>query len=160
MIVEYVTKLVRLKLDCLLRPCFGSTCLLSHHPLNFFSSEVRYSLWMMSPLEVQQRVFCTAWMWCNKRGVNLSLKSNYTKSEIISASNNTSAILLSPLQGVSVIDRANATLLGSPVGDVSSNCTFLRGKGKSLENVGERLKHLMARCPPSPLSPFHYQKML
>ena len=57
----------------------------------------------------------------------------------------TSDSLLPSLPGSQVVDPANATLLGSSIGDVSSISVILGAKADMLKRMGVRLQHLSAQ---------------
>ena len=77
-----------------------------------------------------------------REGAELGLHLNYRKSEVIGVDKDTRDAILSFLPGARVVDPLRATLLGSPIGDVSSISITLREKIKLLETLGGRLKHL------------------
>ena len=87
--------------------------------------DIRYDL------EIVQRV-----------GTELGLQLNRQKSEVISTNPATASPILSAIPGAQVLDPANATLLGSPIGDVASIMSVINDKIRHLTTMGERLQHL------------------
>ena len=77
-----------------------------------------------------------------REGAELGLKLNHLKSEVICVVSDLRDTILSSLPGARVVDPMNATLLGSPIGDVSSISTSLYGKTQLLRKMGDRLLHL------------------
>ena len=80
-----------------------------------------------------------------QEGAEVGLRLNKGKSEIICASPDTSDSLLPSLPGAQVVNPANATLLGSSIGDVSSISVILGAKVDMLKRMGVRLQHLSAQ---------------
>ena len=75
-------------------------------------------------------------------GTELGLHLNRQKSEVISTNPATASPILSAIPGAQVMDPASATLLGSPIGDVSSITSVINDKIRHLTTMGERLQHL------------------
>ena len=80
-----------------------------------------------------------------REGAKIGLHLNKVKSEIICASPEISDPIASCLPGAKIVDPSKATLLGSPIGDMSSVSDALTSKVKQLKKMGERLQLLSAR---------------
>ena len=91
---------------------------------------------ILHDLEVVEREGVDLGLHLNHLGLHL----NHQKSEVICGDGDTRAAVLSSLEGAHVVDRSDATLLGSSIGDVSSISTSLGQKIKLLETMGGRLK--------------------
>lgn len=76
-----------------------------------------------------------------QEGAELGLHLNHQKSEVISTDDVSREAVLSSLLGAQVVEPANATLLGSPIGDGSSISSTLREKIWLLESMEGRLKY-------------------
>ena len=81
----------------------------------------------------------------DQEGAEIGLQLNKGKSEIICVNPDTSDSLLQSLAGAQVVDPANATLLGSSIGDVSSISVILSTKVDMVKRMGVRLQHLSAQ---------------
>ena len=79
-----------------------------------------------------------------REGAELGLRLNHEKLEIIGSDNEARAAVLSSLPGALVVDPGDAVFLGSPVGNLPTISSVLRGKLRLLEIMGERLRHLRA----------------
>ena len=77
-------------------------------------------------------------------GAEIGLELNEVKSEIICNSCNRDTIdpLLLSIPGALVVEPQEATLLGSPIGEVSSISSTLADKCNALKTMGDRLAHL------------------
>ena len=84
----------------------------------------------------------------------LGLKLNHAKTEIIT-NDPSDKLLLFP--NAQFIDPSNATLLGSPIGDINSVTAAISKKTGLLSLMGERLQHIFPHgCnPPTPQCIFH-----
>ena len=76
-------------------------------------------------------------------GTEIGLQLNRQKTEIV-CPNTTMASLLFSLPGARVVDPLKATLLGSPIGDVSCISDTLSAKTNLLRKMGDRLQLLSA----------------
>ena len=65
-----------------------------------------------------------------KEAEDIGLKLNLSKSEIITQDHATLGTLLTSLPGAQVVDPAQATLLGSPLGDDRCVSRFISEKTK------------------------------
>ena len=72
----------------------------------------------------------------------IGLMLNIGKSEIICHDHSTRGTIITKMPGAQVVDPANATLLGSPLGDVPSITVALESKIEALVRMGERLEYL------------------
>ena len=63
-----------------------------------------------------------------REGAELGLRLNHEKSEVISSDNEARAAVLSSLPGALVVDPGHAVFLGSPVGNLPTISSVLRGK--------------------------------
>ena len=72
----------------------------------------------------------------------LGLSLNGSKSEIISNDLSVSEAILASLPGAQLVSPSRATLLGSPLGDLSSIDQCLEEKVESLQLMASRLQHL------------------
>ena len=90
-----------------------------------------------------------------QEGAELGLKLNHLKSEVICSVPDIRNSILSYLPGARVVDPGDATLLGSPIGDVTSISLSLRRKTTSEDDGRQAPTPLHACHPPSPpfLSP-------
>ena len=77
-----------------------------------------------------------------REGTELGLNLNHCKSEVICVAPSVGNSIVSSLPGAQVVDPMNATLLGSPIGDLSSISSSLNEKIQLLKKMGERLQHL------------------
>ena len=84
------------------------------------------------------------WKWW-KEGARIGLQLNVQKSEIICADSDITGSIQSSLPGALVVEPSSATLLGSPIGDVSSISATLTIKTNMLKRMGERLQCLTAQ---------------
>ena len=75
---------------------------------------------------------------------DLGLLLNPSKSEVICGDQATREAILSHLPEARVVDPADACLLGSPIGDISSVSSSIERKVHFLKTMGERLQHLEA----------------
>ena len=64
------------------------------------------------------------------------------KSEVISINPDLVATVQSDLSGIRVVNRADATLLGSPIGDIGSITVAIDAKTTMLKCLHERPHHL------------------
>ena len=72
----------------------------------------------------------------------LGLQLNCEKSEMICEDTTTRNAMLRAVPGICETDRDQATMLGSPVGNVSSIQKVIQAKSRSLEVLGSRLQYL------------------
>ena len=72
----------------------------------------------------------------------LGLKLNCKKSEMICEDTTTRKVILSAVPGVCEVDRDQATMLGSPIGNDISIQSAIQAKSKSLEVLGNKLQYL------------------
>ena len=79
-----------------------------------------------------------------REGARMGLQLSREESEIIYDDPDTVSSILQFLPGTQIVDPAKATLLGSPVGDVSSISDILTSKTDMLRRMGERLQLLPA----------------
>ena len=79
-----------------------------------------------------------------REGAELSLHLNPQKSEIICSDHVARGLLLCALPGARVTDPEKATLLGSPIRDISCITAKLDEKIEMLRTMGVRLKHLFS----------------
>ena len=79
-----------------------------------------------------------------REGADLGLYLNNQKSEIICSDHVARGTILCALPGAHVTSPESATLLGSPIGDISSISATLLGKIRMLETMGDRLKYLFS----------------
>ena len=79
-----------------------------------------------------------------REGARMGLQLSREKSEIICDDPDTVNSILQFLPGAQIVDPAKATLLGSPVGDVSSISDILMSKTDMLRRMGDRLQLLPA----------------
>ena len=77
-------------------------------------------------------------------GAEIGLQLNSRKTEIICPNTDATASLRFSLPGAHVVDPMKATLLGSPIGDVSCISDTLRAKTNLLRMMGDRLQLLSA----------------
>ena len=89
---------------------------------------------LLSDLEVVER-----------EGARIRLQLNVQKSKIICADSDITGSIQSSLPGALVVEPSSATLLGSPIGDVSSISATLTIKTNILRRMGERLQCLTAQ---------------
>ena len=75
-------------------------------------------------------------------GSDLGLHLNRQKSEVICTNPASAVPILSAIPGAQVQDPASATLLGSPIGDVTSITSVINDKIHHLTTMGSRLQHL------------------
>ena len=80
-----------------------------------------------------------------REGARIELQLNVQKSEIICADSDITGSIQSSLPGALVVEPFSATLLGSPIGDVSSISATLTIKTNMLRRMGERLQCLTAQ---------------
>ena len=76
--------------------------------------------------------------------IKVGLELNPSKSEVIGTDSVTTEAIQSSLPGVRVVDVAQATLLGSPIGDITSISATITAKTAMLKCLGERLKYLQS----------------
>ena len=69
---------------------------------------------------------------------------NPEKSEIVCSNDAARGFLYRAWPGARLINPEKATLLGSPIRDISCITTLIEGKIEMLRTVGERLKHLFS----------------
>ena len=75
----------------------------------------------------------------------LGLQLNHCKSEVICRDHqSTVSTIISYFPGARVINSINATLLGSPLGDVASISAFIDDKVLLLKKLGAKLEHLLS----------------
>ena len=79
-----------------------------------------------------------------REAIKVGLELNSSKSEVIGTDSITTEAIQSSLPGVSVVDVAQATLLGSPIGDIISISATITAKTGMLKCLGERLKYLQS----------------
>ena len=91
------------------------------------------------------------------KGAELGLLLNPQKSEIICCDDTFRGIILNALPGAQVIDPDNATLLGSPIGDVACISAILEEKIGMMRTMGDRLKFLFSHDAILPVTPLRYQ---
>ena len=72
----------------------------------------------------------------------LGLQLNCKKSEMICEDTTTRKVILSAVPGVCEVDRDQATMLGSPIGNDISIQSAIQAKSKSLEVLGNKLQYL------------------
>ena len=72
----------------------------------------------------------------------LGLQLNCKKSEMICEDTTTRKVILSVVPGVCEVDRDQATMLGSPIGNDISVQSAIQAKSKSLEVLGNKLQYL------------------
>jgi hypothetical protein len=72
----------------------------------------------------------------------INLELNCSKSEMICIDDKTQSSMLESSPTIIVVKPSNATLLGSPIGDVPSINTILQSKIDQLQLLGSRLQHL------------------
>ena len=77
----------------------------------------------------------------------LGLQLNQCKSEVICRDTPTISTIILCILGAPVIDLTNATLLGSPLGDVSSLSELINDKVLLLKKLGAKLQHLFHMMP-------------
>ena len=75
-------------------------------------------------------------------GAEIGLQLNEGKTEIICCNHDTKELLLPFLPGALVVEPQEATLLGSPIGEVSAISSTLSEKTNALRTMGDRLTHL------------------
>lgn len=80
-------------------------------------------------------------------GAEFGLKLNNCKTEVICNAPDIRNAILPSLPGARVVDPADATLLGSPIGELPSISSTLNAKTHLLKRVEERLQHLAAHDP-------------
>ena len=78
------------------------------------------------------------------KGAELGLHLNPQKLEIVCHDDTSRGLVLNALPGAQVIDSDNATLLGSPIGDVACISAILEDKIGMLRTMGDRLKLLFS----------------
>ena len=78
-----------------------------------------------------------------REAIKVGLVLNPSKSEVIGTDPITVEAIQSSLPGVHVVDVAQATLLGSPIGDITSISTTITAKTVMLKCLGERLPKVM-----------------
>ena len=79
-----------------------------------------------------------------REAIKVGLELNPSKSEVIGTDSITTETIQSSLPGVRVVDVAQATLLGSPIGDITSISATITAKTAMLKCLGERLKYLQS----------------
>ena len=72
----------------------------------------------------------------------LGLQLNCEKSEMICEDTTTRNAMLRAVPGICETDRDQATMLGSPIGNVNSIQRVIQAKSRSLEVLGSRLQYL------------------
>ena len=75
-------------------------------------------------------------------GAEIGLQWNERKTEIIFCNHDTKESLFLSLPGALVVEPQEATLLGSPIGDVSAISCTLSEMTNALKTMGDRLTHL------------------
>ena len=78
------------------------------------------------------------------KGAELGLLLNPQKSEIICCDDASRGLIINALPGAQVIYADNATLLGSPIGDVACISAILEEKIGMMRTMGDRLKFLFS----------------
>ena len=80
-------------------------------------------------------------------GAEIGLQLNSRKTEIICPNTDATASLRFSLPGSHVVDPMKATLLGSPIGDVSCISDTLRAKTNLLRMMGDRVQLCLPMTP-------------
>ena len=123
-------------------------------PLLFCLTLHRHSQHLVSPLVVlylddvtlggHHTEICQDLRTITKLEEDLGLALNCLKSEIITSNPTVSNSLLTHLPQAQVVDPANATLLGSPLGNLNCISDAITEKIQTLRRVGKRLEFLSA----------------
>ena len=79
-----------------------------------------------------------------REGAELGLHLNNQKSEIICSDHVARATIVDAFPGAHVTSPENASLLGSPIGDISNISATILEKIRMLETMGDRLKFLFS----------------
>ena len=83
-------------------------------------------------------------MKCNKYIIIVGLILNSNKSEVISVDATVRCTILCSIPGAKIVSSVKATLLGSPLGNVTSIDHALLDKSIALPRTGARFKYLTA----------------
>ena len=83
-------------------------------------------------------------MKCNKYIIIVGLTLNSNRSEIISVDATVRGTILCSVRGAKIVSLERATLLGSPLGNVTSIDDALLDKSTALQRMGARFKYLAA----------------
>ena len=82
-----------------------------------------------------------------RMSAEVGLELNNNKTEIICSDPTTVDSILSLLSASVVIDPSKASLLGPPIGDLSSVSVALESKVEMLQRLGDRLKSCEKKLP-------------
>ena len=88
-----------------------------------------------------------------QEGVEIRLHLNKGKSEVICVSTKVPESIVRCLQGAEIVDPSKATILASPIGDVSSVSDALTIKVNQLKKMAERFQPVMTPPPEALLFP-------